>query len=351
MRSETRPARLMAGALMLGLLSGCGIIHDRSNEYRDAPTGKGVKVPDWQTREHIQPAYPIRETQTGDQVATGEFEIPNPPDMTSEILDQNYVIEELNGQIWLLVNEVPGRVWPMVSSYLTDRGLGVARDNPQIGLLQTEVADFSSRARNLLDITNENPDKLTVVQSRISPGVRRKTTEIQFRVSKVDGRPDGMLQWPSETSDAKEERMLLSDLGDFLKQREDTKSYSRAALNIPSAPKVKMVAGQSSDPHIEMDLSFDRAWSEVTRSLSEAQVPVVDIDRSAGQFYVDFRTEEERESGWFNWFADPDKPEYTYLVSIRKEGDVVNLRTKTAPDYNGDDRSARLLSTLFEHLY
>lgn len=352
MQAYPRRARLTAGVLVLGLLTGCSLVHDRSDEYRNEPAGDTVKVPDWQSKQRIQAAYPVREAQVGDAVAQGEFSVPRPPDMTSEILDENYVIEELNGQVWLLVNEVPGRVWPMVSSYLTERGLGVAQENPQIGLLQTDIANYSQRARSLLDIEGEDAnDELTLVQARVSPGVRRKTTEIQFRVRDMGTRPESMLQWPSETSVMGQERQLLADLGDYLKQREDTKSYSRAALNIPSAPKVKLVSGQSDDPHIEMELSFDRAWSEVNRALSEADIPLVDIDRSAGQFYVDYRSEEEVESGWFDWFADEPKPEYTYLVTIRQEGDVVNLRTQMAPDYDGENRSARLLSELFEYLY
>lgn len=352
MQAYPRRARLAAGAVVISLLTGCSLIHDRSDEYRNAPAGDTVKVPDWQNKQRIQPAYPVREARAGDAVAQGEFSVPRPPDMTSEILDENYVIEELNGQVWLLVNEVPGRVWPMVSSYLTERGLGVARENPQIGLLQTDIANYSQRARSLLNISgDEAKGELTFVQARVAPGVRRKTTEIQFRVRDVASRPDSMLQWPSETSVMAQEKSLLGDLGDYLKQREDTKSYSRAALNIPSAPKVKLVSGQSDDPRIEMELSFDRSWSEVNRALSEADIPLVDIDRSAGQFYVDYRTEDELESGWFNWFADAPKPEYTYLVTIRQEGDVVNLRTQVAPDYEGENRSARLLSELFEYLY
>lgn len=344
--------RAVSGVLILGILTGCGLIHDRSEEYRKAPTGEQVKVPDWQDSSRIQPTYSVPEAKAGDAVATGDFEIPRPPDMTSEILDQNYVIEELSGQAWLLVNEVPGRVWPVVSSYLTDRGLGVARDNPQIGLMQSEIADYSQRARTLLDLTIEDPTVgKTIVQARVSPGVRRKTTEIQFRLRKIESEPDAMLQWPSQTSVIDREKALLGDLAEYLKERENTKSYSRAALSIPSAPKVKLISGQSDEPHIEMDLSFDRSWSEVNRALKDADVPVVDIDRSAGQFYVDFRTEEELEPGWFSWFSDPPKPEYTYLVTIRQQDNKVWLTTQTSPDYDGDDRSARLLARLFEHLY
>ncbi|WP_227546080.1 outer membrane protein assembly factor BamC [Marinobacter fonticola] len=352
MQAYPKRACLLAGAVMLSLVSGCGLIQDRSDEYRNAPAGDPIKVPDWQSKARIQPVYAVRDADAGDAVAQGEFSVPEPPDMTSEILDENYVVEELNGQVWLLVNEVPGRVWPMVSSYLTERGLGVARENPQIGLLQTDIANYSQRARSLLALSGEDASSdLTLVQSRIAPGVRRKTTEIQFRIRKEPARPDAMLQWPSETTVMAQEKELLADLGNYLKEREDTKSYSRAALSIPSAPKVKLVSGQSDDPHIEMELSFDRAWSEVNRALSEADIPLVDIDRSAGQFYVDYRSEEELESGWFDWFADPPKPEYTYLVTIRQDGDVVSLRTQVAPDYDGDNRSARLLSELFEYLY
>jgi outer membrane protein assembly factor BamC len=232
-----------------------------------------------------------------------------------------------------------------------ERGLGVDRDNPQIGLLQSDIANYSQRARELLAVEERSDGQLSLLQAKISPGVRRKTTEVQFRVVDVSQSPGSMLQWQSRSSDLSVEKKLLSDLGDFLKSREGTKSYSRAALNIPDAPKIQLLSGQDQERRIEMELNYDRAWAEVNRALSEAAVPVVDIDRSAGLFYVDYRTEEERDPGWFNWFSDPPKPEYTYLVSLDEQGETLVLKTRTASDFEGEDRSAKLLSELFEYLY
>lgn len=343
--------RYLGMAVTVALLGGCGLISDRSDDYRNEKIGTPVKVPEWLSDENLRPSYPIREARAGGAVSQDEFVLPRPPDMTSEILDQNYVVEELNEQAWLLVNDVPGRVWPGVSAYMVDRGLGIDRDNPQVGLLQSNIADYSQRARKLLSVTDADGDQRTLLQAKVSPGVRRKTTEIQFRVREVPESPQSMLQWPSKSTTLAQEKKLLSDLGDFLKSREDSKSYSRAALNIPNTSKIHLLSGQNKDRRIEIELNYDRAWAEVNRALSEADVPVVDIDRSAGLLYVDYRTEDEREPGWFSWFSDPPKPEYTYLVSLDKQDEKLVLKTQVAPDFDGEDRSAKLLSELFEFLY
>lgn len=337
-------------------VAGCGTITDRTDAYVEAQAGAPLKTPDGEPLPNAQEAFPIRDIGNDNARLSPRAEVPPPPDTTSEILAENYLIENVEGQTWILVNEVPGQVWPSVSAYMNQRGLGSAFESTQLGMIQSEIANFSRRARELLEMTDAEEagaEKYKVVQARVSPGVRRKTTEIQFRVRELDNRPEQLLPWQNQSDFQDLERKLLEDVAVFLKSREDNKSYSRAALEMANAPKVKLLGD---DPEkaagIEMSVSFERAWGAVRSALSEANIPVVDLDRSDGQFYVDFRSEEERSPGWFSWFADDPKPEYTFYVRLVEEDEGgVLVTTGRASDYEGVDRSQQLLSKLFEFLY
>lgn len=349
---------LVSGLVLVTTLSGCGLLEDRSERYVSAKEGKPLELPVSADRERFSQVMPIRDVAVADASKLYPSEIPNPPDMTSEILDENYVIEELDGRVWLLVNDVPGRIWPAANAYMADRGLGVGFDSPQLGLLQSELVNFSKRARELAELP-EAPDAeepRVVVQVRMAPGVRRKTTEIQVRKLSVEGQPQELVPWSGVTNPTPEalelQKRLLADMGDFLKAREENKSFSRAASGMVSDPLVKLVSDDDRAVAIRMSLDYGRSWAEVSRALTEAEIPVVDLNRSEGWFYVDFRTDDERDSGWFDWFSDNEKPQHTHTVTLAEQDnkDIV-VTTERLASYEGERDAPDLLTQLFEYLY
>lgn len=359
---------IATGLLLMVVVSGCSLVEDRSERYVNAKEGKPLDLPETADPSRFTQVMPIRQVEPADGSRMYPSDIPRPPDMTSEILEENYLVEELDGRAWLLVNDVPGRIWPAVTAYMNERGLGVAYDNPQLGLLQSELANFSMRARELLELPNAPTEAGTaepkaVLQVRIAPGVRRKTTEIQVRKLTSETLVEEGSVWPGElipwrrVSDPPVEQLalqkrLLKDLGDFMQAREESKSFSRAASGMVSKPLVRLVSENDKAQSIRMDLDYGRAWAEVNRALVESDIAVVDLNRSEGWFFVDFRTEDERDPGWFSWFSDKEKPRHTHTVTL-VEGDdgQVQVTAREADDYSGDRQVDDLLTQLFDYLY
>lgn len=361
--SGTRSHRLyrsalgVSGLLLLATVSGCSLLEDRSERYVSAKEGTPLELPQSADESRFSQVMPIRDINVTESGKMYPSDIPRPPDMTSEILDENYVIEELDGRIWLLVNDVPGRLWPQATTYMNERGLGVAYDSPQLGLLQSELANFSKQARELVGLSNQAAadEPMTVIQLRMSPGIRRKTTEIQVRRLEMPERPGELLPW-QEISNPRSEAMalqkeLLADLGEFLKAREESKSFSRAASGMTSEPLVNLQSENEQTVAIRLDLDYGRSWAEANRALEEAGIPVVDLNRSAGWLYVDFRTEDERESGWFDWFSDKEKPRHTHTVTLKERDDAVFIEAERLESYDGEHTTSNLLNRLFEYLY
>lgn len=348
---------VVSGLLLLAAVSGCSLIEDRTERYVSATDGQPLELPASADDARFRQTMPIRDVQPADANKLYPSDIPRPPDMTSDILDHNYVIQELDGRLWLLVNDVPGRIWPAVNSYLSERRLGVGFDSPQLGLLQTELANFSKRARELAELP-DNPsagEQKVVLQLRMAPGVRRKTTEVQVRKLDVAGQPDELIPWAAVTEPSEQEqglqRRLLSDLGDFLRSREETKSFSRAASGMVSDPLVRLISEQDEAVAIRMALDYGRSWAEVRRALADSDIPVIDLDRSEGWFHVDFRTAEERDPGWFSWFSNTQAPRHTHTVNLSQNSDAIVISAEAGPDDTGSRTTSELLEQLFDYLY
>jgi len=240
---------------------------------------------------------------------------------------------------------------------MSDRRLGVAFDSPQLGLQQSELVNFSLRARELVQLEGEASasEPKVLLQVRIAPGVRRKSTEIQVRNLVVADQPEALLSWDTTVApspaDLELQKRVLADMGEFLKAGEENKSFSRAASGITSKPLVKLISENEQASAIEMQLDYGRAWAEVSRALNESDMTVIDLNRSEGWFQVDYRSADERESGWFSWFSNNEAPRHTHTVNVTRGEQNVNVSAETAINQSGEQTPSMLLNRLFDYLY
>jgi outer membrane protein assembly factor BamC len=352
-----KPLATAAGFALLAGLGGCGVLSDRSADYVSAPEGETIELPASADESRFRQIMPVRDINLANAGKFYPDGIPTPPDMTSEILDQNYAVETLDGRAWLLVNDVPGRLWPAVTAYMSDRRLGVAFDSPQLGLQQSELVNFSLRARELVQLEGEASasEPKVLLQVRIAPGVRRKSTEIQVRNIVVADQPEALLSWDAtlapDSADLELQKRVLADMGEFLKAGEENKSFSRAASGMTSKPLVKLISENEQASAIEMQLDYGRAWAEVSRALKESDMTVIDLNRSAGWLQVDYRSADERESGWFSWFSDNEVPRHTHTVNVTRGEQTVQVSAENAINDSGEQTPSALLNRLFDYLY
>ncbi|MGM0434736.1 MAG: outer membrane protein assembly factor BamC [Pseudomonadota bacterium] len=350
LNQTNRRIRLTAAIAVLPLAGGCGLFPDRSLEYREAPLGEPLQVPEDLSSQSFESEYVIPEVR-GDATVEqdGEFEIPRPPDLTGQIMENNYQVSRSGDLSWLMVNDVPGRVWPAISDFLNDRGADVAYGDPRAGVQQTGVLNRSARGREWIGIDGLDQERPLILQVRVAHGVQSGSTEVQARLLSVEDSPGERLDWREEVEYPGLEQNVLKDLADYLEANADTKTYSRVALNLPRDERVSREREGGETQALALDLAFDRSWAEVEQVLESMDLAVVDRNRDEGVWYLDLRTEEQRSRGWWLWrYQAEAEVNAELLLQESTEGYRLSVEPREALEQT--DRPAEVLDSLYESL-
>ena len=325
--------KLSALVLIFSTLAACGVIRDRSNDYIHAERGEHVKIPEWYKSSSVEARYPIPPIDNKRSLPD-EYFLPEPPDATIIILAENYVIESLEDQTWLLVNETPGRIWPSLDHFWEENGIDVEFENPRLGLMQTELVGLNLLSNQLLDrlgIVGSDAGSPLALQARLGQGVKRNTTELQVRVLETVSGEQQFEGWSAMPGNSEAENKLLEVISSYLENSQSYRSYSLLAHDIGGTSKVALVSDPGVAPYLKLDLSFARAWSSASKALRGANINVADLDRSEGVFYLDYGQEEESTNWFWGLFSSEEvRPEYNLVLKLEKEGSGYLLKVSKA---------------------
>lgn len=333
-----------SGLLLVALMAGCSLVPDRSDRYQFEQRGQPLLLPSWFEQGRVQDRYPVPRAQKA-FVATGEFKVPPPPVPGAELLQEQFAIRSAGEDVWLAATEAPGRIWPALTGYWQAVGGVLEQQDSAAGRLVCRLDAKSLRARQLAASVGLDPDDSPAFEATVAQGIKRNSSEVRVRIE----RPPG--------GSPESSRKVLEELRDYLAQNQQVlESYSLAAQNLAGASRVELI-GTGNDSHLSLDLAYERAWAAVGQALNDGKVPLVDLDRSAGEYLVNFVPGEEgREPGWFDWLTGGSgegvlSDEYNFRVRLLDaQGSGVRVEVvPAAEDASAEDR-ATLLNRILEHL-
>lgn len=335
---------------LVSSVAGCGLFPDRSMRYQQEPLGEPLEMPEEVSREAFQSEYRIPPVRGTNGLGSGEnYELPRPPDLTDQILEDNYLVRTSGDLTWLVVNDVPGRVWPALSAFFTEQGIEIAHEDPREGLKQTGILNNSQQARRWIGLDDASVQEDLILQARVEHGVQGRSTEVQVRLVPVEEPPRSLLPWHDSPGNSAREATVIERMAEYLRENADTKSYSRVALNLPREERVDAVSQDGRISHLELDFGFERGWAEVSRAIASLDIPVVDRNRSEGVWYLDMRPEEARNRGWWLW-AYQLEPEQTGLIRLRESGDRLVLRVEPDPERENNMPASQILDRIYDNL-
>ena len=303
------------------LLNGCENIpfveRVTAPDYKATGRSRPLEVPPDLTSATTNDAYAIpgstsySDFKNGQQQDNGQPKIlPNPEGMK---------IVKAGAQRWLVVNAPAEKIWPLIRDFWIDMGFAVKKENPEVGVMETEWIKegdlMTNDNKGTLDKFDAWLDSLASgtanrkkFRTRLERGLQDGTTEIYMTHRSVDTAPD----------DGKEKIRTpygVVDMGykNDSKSKEDSKVDSRSdeldaellrrlmvklgladkrAKEIIAAPisqkraEIKKEADVSSS--VEIQDPFDRAWRRVGLALDIIGFVIEDKDRSNGIYFVKY---------------------------------------------------------------
>ena len=334
-------------------VTACGIIKDRSTEYAHAEKGQELVVPEPYSAQKLRPRYPIPAIENARSIPDS-YELPEPPNATAALDSEPFSIETVNGQTWLRLETAPGKVWPLLDFFWAKHGVNVVYEEISKGFLVTESFDSSENNFSLKNdlLESANPVVLgnnVTFQAKLKQGIRRNTAELQIRALDHNVTKN---KWQVPAVNAQLEQAMLLLIGQYITSDTIDNRHSLLANDIGGESRVRLLKDDASEGYLELLLSFERAWSEINKALTSAEVLVSDLDRSTGTYYISYIQEEDM-TAWYDLSASETEKRQEKNLSLELkeiEKGKTTVRVKILnPQFDLEEQEA-LISLIFEHI-
>jgi outer membrane protein assembly factor BamC len=379
--------KLLALPAALLLLAGCSGFGNKSTEYKGAQARatQPLEVPPELTAPSMDDRYSIPDPRaqttysaySQKPAATGA---PVAPTVLPRF--DSVKVERFGDQRWLVVKADPEKVWPVIREFWIDNGYKLLREEPQLGLIETDwhedrskiPQDFVRRTvGRVLDGLYSYPrrDKF---RTRLEKGVEPGTTEIFVSNRNVEEVYSSSTQdrtmWQGQPADRDLEAEMLSRMlvkiggGDTKVTTASAPLPGRRGVTAPASAANELrnavLENAGAGPLVVND-SFDRAWRRVGLALDRVGFTVEDRDRSKGLFFVRYIDPEAdlqttQKQGFLDklafWKSAPKSAQPQFRIHVADAG--ASMSQVQVQDAKGSPEATttgkRILGLLYEQL-
>jgi len=377
-----RRVAVLTGVLLLG---GCASVNDWLEgkvEYKKASALPPLEIPPDLTSPSRDNRYVVPETASGTSTATlsgyeAERRDAKPGAAGPVVLPQpeHMRIERAGTQRWLVIDEKPEKLWPLVRDFWQENGFLIKLEQPDVGVMETEWAESRARipqggVRGLLSkafdslYSTSERDKYRTRLDRTADG---KGTEIYIshrgmvevyttRETQNPGSP-GATAWqprePDPELEAEYLRRLMVRLG-AQEERARTLTASTGAQPQPSQQpeRAQIQKGVNGLEALQVSEPFDRVWRRVGLALDRVGFTVEDRDRQKGIYFVryaDPEVEKDTRSLLTRWFSSDSKVKaQQYRVQITQAGAASQVNVLNKDGGADSSRTAQRILTLLQ---
>jgi outer membrane protein assembly factor BamC len=254
-------------------------------------------------------------------------DVPKPRQIFASSGNSSVQLRRLGELMWIYIETLPSTSWPISKSYWDTSSFQILSSDANTGEI---IIDY---------------DKSSILKMTIEHGIKEASTEIFLT---------------QVTKDSNElvsnEELIQSELENvvnyFAESINSFSGTSLAAQNLNEKKKAKFFT-ENGQTVIELDLSFNRAWSSVSKALSAANIISNDKDRSKGVLYVSYV--KEKKGGFLSFLGlGNSNAEIAFTEEAEFEINIVEESNKSyvkAISKNGKiEEAEQLLSRINEAL-
>ena len=282
-------------------------------------------------------------------------------------------IERAGTQRWLVVEESPEKLWPLVRDFWQENGFLIKLEMPELGVMETEWAEnrakvpqggvraLLGKALDQLYSTGER-DKYRTRLDRTPDGKateiyisHRGMVEVYTTARDTQSSAPGDTRWQPRESDPELEAEFLRRMMIRLGAQEEKARTTLTASAVPQEQRAQIRKGVDGAGALEVYEPFDRVWRRVGLALDRVGFTVEDRDRQKGVYFVryaDPETEKDNRGLLARMFSSDSKvkPEQ-FRVHITQAGTSSQVNVLNKDGGADASRTAqKILGLLHEQL-
>jgi outer membrane protein assembly factor BamC len=373
------PAVAVSALLGAALLAGCssiGGMFDNKVDYKASATLPPLEVPPDLSAPPRDGRYALAEprsaTLSGYQQQRKEQGRSGPAVVLPQVEDMH--VERAGNARWLVVQEPPEKVWPVVREFWLERGFLLRQEVPEAGVLETDWAE--NRANLPQDFirgalgrfadqlySTAQRDKFRTRLERTADGKgteiyvsHRGMQEVYSGGSELGNQ--GQTRWEPRAPDPGLEAEFLRLLMVRLGAPEERAKVAAAAP--PPPDRAQIVKRSDGTEALQVNEPFDRAWRRVGLALDRVGFTVEDRDRQKGVYFVRYADPEsemalkDAQRSWFSRIfssSDAKVKAEQYRVQVREDEQRSQVDVLNKEGGAESSRTVqRILSLLHEQL-
>ncbi|NOT17107.1 MAG: outer membrane protein assembly factor BamC [Sulfuriferula sp.] len=287
--------------ISLGGCSSIDILDSKKIDYKSAGKIPTLEVPPDLTAPSSDGRYKVPDLSPSGSATYSAYNAERGTNTTTDntiLPTQDKVrLERAGSERWLVVDQAPDKVWPIIKEFWQENGFILTQENPNTGIMETDWAE--NRAKIPQDIIRNTIGK--VLDGLYSTGERDKfrtriertpsnpkETEIYIShrgmIEVYDGSDSKRTVWQPRPADPSLEAEMLSRL----MVRLGVEKARAAALIADNSQAQRAIINKDSKGNNSLTVNdpFDRAWQRVGLALDRTGFTVEDRNRAKGIYFV-----------------------------------------------------------------
>ena len=319
------------GFLTVTFISSCsyltgpeGLFPETKYDFLEEEVAPSLRIPEELDKIDKENHYPIAYT-LNNNIAK---DVPKPRQVFSSGGASEVQLRRLGELMWIYVETLPSTAWPISKNYWETSSYQIISTDAETGVIKVAIDDNSS------------------YEMIIEHGIKEASTEIFLKQINNNN---------EDITDIESIKPEFQKVVDYLAASVENFSGTSLAAQSLNEKKKARIFTQNDQTVIELDLTYPRAWSAVSRALTAGNIVTNDRNRDKGIFYVSYASEVE--AGFFSFLSfGQDENEEGLIIGDEAEFEIkvksLGSRTIiTAEATNGSIEDAEtLLSKINESL-
>ena len=326
------PWRVMILSVAVALtLAGCSksfdtLLPDRRPDYRQSTVAQPLEIPPDLTASTIDDTLVVPEINPAGSASLSAYAQERGGSRTRQpaaVLppQPGITMRQDGNQRWLVIMAPADQVWPKVREFWTSNGFVLKRDDPTIGIMETDWVEnradipqdgLRGLLKQYLDVLYSAPtrDKFRTRLERSADGGNTEVYMTHYGVEEVtvggaSASATNTYMWQRRPSSPELEAEMLNRLTVYLGASEKRTEVQQAKAGAaPAGPRTRLIQ-EGGESRLLINEDYSSAWRLVGLALDGSNYGVEEQNRGQGLYVVEYRDPEleNQKSGDEGWLS------------------------------------------------